>query len=130
MSAERIEAELSLLRGWFGSDLEHLPDSNWVCVRTYEIPSEVWTPRVVAVSFQIPTGIPGEQPYGFYVSPGIEAGGATIGNYEYPVATGFGADWGKFSWSPIEWTPTAEMADGSNMLDFARSFADRFREGP
>ncbi len=131
MSTERIEAELGLLRAWFGSDLEYLSEDRWVRLRSYAIPSDLWTHTTVEVSFQIPAGIPGEQPYGFYVFPGLRAANnASINAYDHPVATPFGADRGKFSWSPIEWHPSSEVTEGTNMLDFARSFADRFREGP
>lgn len=131
MSAERIEAELNLLRGWFGSDLEYIADGHWVRLDRYVVPSELWQPQVVELCFQIPEGIPGQAPYAFYVRPNLTAtNGAGIGNYTYPVTTAFGNDWGQMSWSPSAWTPGAKPEDGSNLLEFARSFADRFREGP
>ncbi len=131
MSAERIEAELNLLKGWFGSDLEYLTAGHWVRLSNYAIPSELWQPRVIEVCFQIPEALPGQAPYAFYVRPNLSTtNGAGIGNYTFPATTVFGADWGQMSWSPSAWTPGVTPEDGSNMLEFARSFADRFREGP
>jgi hypothetical protein len=72
----------------------------------------------------------GQAPYAFRVRPQLaRADGGQPGNYTYPVATPWGADWGQFSWSPLEWVPRADIRAGANMLNFARSFADRLREG-
>jgi hypothetical protein len=132
MSTARIEAELNLLKSWFGSALEYIPDGHWVLLRDYEIPSDLWTPRVVDVCFQIPSQLPGQPPYGFYVRPDVVAvNGAAIGNHTGPVSTGFGDDWCQMSWSVTEeWRPAATPEEGSNMVSFALSFADRFTEGP
>ena len=43
-----------------------------------------------------------------------------------PVTDG---DFAQFSWSPLEpWQPKADIRAGANMLNFARSFADRLKE--
>lgn len=131
MSADRVEAELNLLRGWFGSALEYRPDGHWIRLPDYHIPSGLWVPRIVEVCFQIPAGIPGQEPYAFHVRPGVALSNhVAINAYAYPTTTGFGENWGTFSWAPNSWQPGVTPQDGSSMLDFARSFADRFRAGP
>jgi hypothetical protein len=126
----RIEQELVVLRTWFGDTLEYVADGHWIRLAAYVIPSDLWLPRVIEVCFQIPAAIPGQAPYAFHVRPQVRlTSGVTVNNYTYPTATVFGDGWGTFSWQLSEWNPGAEPSTGSNMLDFARSIADRFREG-
>lgn len=129
MSTERIDQELALLRGAF-PDLEYKPEGRWIRIPRYPVPDGVWNESVVEVSFQIPEQIPGQQPYGFYVRPGMTLlNGQPIDNYVYPSPTVFGGDWGKFSWQLLVWAPKDNIVAGTNMLNFARSLAERFREG-
>lgn len=130
--SERLEEELRLLRSWFGEDLDYAPNGHWVRISSYEIPFDVWSPRVVAVAFQVPARIPGQAPYGFWVSPGIgRTDGQAVLNYTFPdPAPPFDGPWGKFSWQLPDWRPGAMPQDGSSMLDFARSIASRFGDGP
>jgi hypothetical protein len=116
--SERIEHELALLLSLY-PDLEWRPDTFWVRIPAYPVPSGPWEPTV------------GEQPYAFFVRPGLTAvDGRHITNYTYPTPTCFGDGWGQFSWAPEVWAPHVEITRGSNMLNFVRSFADRLREGP
>ena len=42
------------------------------------------------------------------------------------MSTPWGDDFAQFSWSPLEpWVPKADIRAGANMLNFARSFAER-----
>jgi hypothetical protein len=126
---ERVAEELELLRTAY-PDLEYREEGgiHWVRFPSYPVP-EGWSRTAVEVSFQIPPS-PGQAPYAFRVRPGLQvAGGGSPGNYTYPVTTPWGEDWGQFSWSPVTWVPKEDIRAGANMLDFARSFADRFREG-
>jgi hypothetical protein len=125
--SDRIQQELDLLRAVF-PELEWRPDAFWARIPVYPVPGDVWQPAVVEVAFRIPPTA-GEQPYAFFVRPGLQAP-AQITNYTYPASTCFGDDWGQFSWAPEVWCPHAEITRGSNMLHFVRSFADRLREGP
>lgn len=130
MTLTRVEQEFSLLSGWFGETLDDIVDGNWVRLSEYRIPLDLWTPDVVEVCFQLPPGLPAQAPYAFHVRPRVAlVSGATIRNYTYPTATPYGDGWGTFSWQLTEWRPGAEPCSGTNMLDFARSIADRFREG-
>jgi hypothetical protein len=76
---ERIREELALLRGWWPG-LEFVEAGLWLRLREYQIPSAAWTPRVVEVALQIPPQLPGQEPYAFYVRPGVAAGGVAITN--------------------------------------------------
>lgn len=129
MSAERIEAELGLLRSAFPR-LDYVAGGHWVRIPDYPIPTGLWARATCEVCFQVPEQIPAQAPYGFYVRPGLAlADGAVIQNYTYPASTAFGDDWGKFSWQLLTWTPTADIVAGTNMLNFARSIAARLKEG-
>jgi len=125
----RVGEELDLLRTAF-PDLDYREEGgvHWVRLPSYPVPPG-WTPGQVEVCFQIPA-MAGQAPYAFRVRPQlVRADGSQPGNYTYPVATPWGAAWGQFSWSPLAWVPKADMRAGANMLNFARSFADRLREG-
>lgn len=128
---ERIQQELALLRSVF-PDLEWREDVLWVRIPVYAVPPGPWKQESVEIAFRLPAGLPGEAPYAFLVRPGLQpATNTEIDRYTYPAPTpSFGDDWGQFSWAPEAWTPHAELTRGSNMLNFARSFADRLREGP
>jgi Prokaryotic E2 family E len=125
----RVAEELELLRRNF-PELEYLVSGHWVRIPRYGLPDSIWDRDHVEVCFQIPEQIPGQAPYGFYVRPNLALESAQpIGNYAYPAPTGFGGDWGKFSWQLTGWTPTADLVSGTNMVNFVRSFVDRFTEG-
>jgi hypothetical protein len=127
----RIEEELVLLRAWFGERLEYAPAGHWVKISSYCLPKELWSPAEVEVAFQIPELIPGQAPYSFHVRPGVVlvATGRAPDNYTYPTSNPWGDGWGTFSWQLEPWQPGARASDGSNVLDFARSIAERFRQG-
>lgn len=127
----RIEQELELLRQFY-PDLEYRGEGHWVLLPRYGVPSEGrWKQSEVAVAFQIPVGIPGQPPYGFYVRQPIEhqTGGAALNATPATELVPWTGPWLKFSWSPGAWAPTNEVGSGSNVLQFAISFADRLREG-
>jgi hypothetical protein len=83
--SERIEKELSLLRAVF-EHLEYRPEGHWVRLDAYTVPAGIWAQTTIEVCFQIPAGIPGEAPYGFYVTPNLTLlGGGNPNNYTYPA---------------------------------------------
>ncbi len=135
----RVEEELDLLRRWFGESVEYFHEGQWVRLPAYRVPAELWIPEVVEVALQIPPDR-ATNPYGFYARAVADLDGhrpnlsgkqsAAIGSYTYPASTPWGDDWGRFSWQLTEWHPRDLLAIGSTMLEFARSIADRFREGP
>jgi len=134
MDAERLEQELALLRSAY-PDLEYrlVEGAHWVRIPAHPVPRG-WAHDGTAVSvaevvFQIPAQ-PGQAPYSFYVRPAIVlALGQTPGNYTATAATPLGDDFAQFSWSPNEpWIPKTDIRAGANMLNFARSFAERLWE--
>jgi hypothetical protein len=122
----RVEAELALLRRRF-PDLEYIEDGHWVRLARYPVPAG-WSADEVETAFQIPPEA-AIVPYAFSVRPGLSlANGAAPGNYEFPLTTPFGSDWGRFSWSPLTWHPQPKVSAGDNMTHFVRSFANRLAE--
>lgn len=119
-----------MLRTWY-PELEYGAEGRWVRIPRHSLPTGIWAIEgPVEVCFQIPDQLPGQAPYGFYVRPELTlVGGQRPNNYEYPAQTPYGGGWGKFSWSPESWQPAPDAAAGSNLLDFARSFATRLKEG-
>ena len=128
---ERIEQELALLRTRY-PDLEYRGEGQWVRIPSYPIASG-WNRTGSPIAFQIPPGFPGTPPYSFYVPSGIEYSSARPNNYVDPAPNQpplAGGPWGVFSWSHTEdWRPTADLRSGSNLLNWAIGFAQRFREG-
>jgi hypothetical protein len=115
-------------------DLEYrlVDGAHWVRIPAYAVPVGWFAAgepvAAVEIVFQIPQA--GQAPYAFRTRPIITlAGGGTPSNYTAPVSTPWGADFAQFSWSPLEtWVPRADIRAGANMLNFARSFADRLKE--
>ena len=133
MDAERLEQELELLRSGY-PDLEYrlVDGANWVRIPAYPVP-DGWVAAdepvaAVEIVFQIPQV--GQAPYAFRTRPVITlAGGGAPSNYTAPVFTPWGNEFAQFSWSPLEtWVPKTDIRAGANMLNFARSFADRLKE--
>ncbi len=126
---ERVDQELELLGKDYPS-LEYREEGRWVRIPKYPLPTGVWNLEETEVSFQIPEGYPGQPPYGFYVPDGllVKATDRPPNNYG-PAQTPFPGTWGKFSWAPENWRPSADVASGSNLLNFVRSFMERFLEG-
>jgi hypothetical protein len=136
----RVEAELDLLRHWFADSLDYEPGEQWVRLRAYRVPSALWKASILEVAFQIPPDV-AVNPYGFCVRPAAGVADASdrlspargtgdISNYTFPASTPWGDNWGRFSWQLVEWQPRDPITTGSTVLDFARSIAARFQEGP
>jgi hypothetical protein len=125
----RLEEEVALVRSGY-PELQVMHEVLWALIPSYPIPEDLWTCGTVEIAFQFPQNLPGQQPYGFWVRPGLELqGGGAINNYTYPISTPFGEGFGQFSWAPEVWAPAANVAAGTNMLDFVRSFLRRLEEG-
>lgn len=129
---ERIENEIQLLKEYY-QKVEYIENGQWVHIESYPIPSGLKCNRTSTdVCFQIPPQYPGTPPYGFYVPAGILFDGNKPKDYNEPVPNNppFSGNWGLFSWT-IEtgWHPTVDLLKGSNLLNFVRTFKDRFIEG-
>lgn len=129
---ERIEKELELLRKYY-PDLEYRENGGrWVRIPNYELPED-WNRDTTEVAFEIKTGYPTSQPYGIYVPSGLQYRGKNPNNMNAspdPVPP-FPGTWWRLSWQPApgEWTPTADLVTGSNLLNWVRGFRERFEEG-
>ena len=129
MDEQRIAEELVLLRTVYpGLEHRELNGAHWARIPAYPVP-DGWSARSVEIVFQIPVQ-PGQAPYAFCVRPVLLlANGSTPSNYTAAAVTPWGADFAQFSWSPTQsWVPKADIRQGANMINFARSFADRFAE--
>lgn len=130
MDAERLEQELELLRTGY-PDLEYrfVDEAHWVRIPAYPVPDGWFAGEepVAAVEIVFQISQAGQAPYAFRTRPPITlVGGGTPSNYSAPVSTPWGNDFAQFSWSPLEpWVPKADIRAGANMLNFARSFAER-----
>lgn len=128
---ERIEQELNLLRKHF-PNLEYKEDGLWVRIPSYPLP-EGWNQKSTDVAFQIPPAYPGAPPYGIYTPAGLKFKESPPDNYTEPAPSQppFGGSWAVFSWTPEDgqWRATADLLTGSNLVNWVRGFADRFREG-
>lgn len=127
---DRVRQELAMLKSAW-PELEYVSAGHWVRLQRYWIGLGIWNCSEAEVCFQIPENIPGQAPYGFYIRPQLlVCGGGPPSSYTYPAdATPFGQGWGRFSWQLDPWQPAADPFQGSNMLNFARSIADRLRQG-
>ena len=124
---DRVQAEIELVRSRYQT-LEFREEDFWARIPDYPVP-DGWGREHAEIAFQVPRDIFGQQPYGFWVRPPLQIpGGGVPSNTSGPVSTGFGEDWQQFSWAPDGWKPGAEPRNGSNLLDFVRSFAQRLRE--
>lgn len=133
----RVDAELSLLQySYPGADLAERDGNHWYWLPAYRFPpgwrlggEEV---EAAPVSFMINNGYPGQPPYAFMIPAKMTVGG-TAPNNSTPVPDGqnpFPGEWQQLSWTPdFPWQPDPDIRTGSNLLQWARSFAVRLREG-
>ena len=125
----RITDEIALLRRHYDS-VDHAEDAgqHWFRVSGFRTPAS-WSPTVISVVFSVTQGYPGAAPYGFYVPSDL----AYQGNAPFPDAPSsppFSGRWAFLSWQPVGWHPTQQIADGSNLWAWVRSFRARLEEGP
>jgi Prokaryotic E2 family E len=129
MDEQRLAEELELLRTAY-PELEYrdVGGAHWARIPAYPVP-DGWSARSVEIVFQIPVQ-PGQAPYAFCVRPALQlATGNAPSNYTPTASAPWGGDFAQFSWSPVQqWIPKTDIRQGANMLNFARSFADRLND--
>lgn len=131
----RIEQELALLTKVY-PDVKHAENAgeDWFLLPHYRLPPG-WrigeTPaETVDIVFKLAPTYPTSEPYAFMTPAGINFGGQAPGNSGAATAGPFPGSWLQFSWAPEgTWAPAAHAADGSNVLAWVRSFAQRLKEG-
>lgn len=128
---DRMQAELDLLRRFFPAAEWHpLGAGGWVRIPDFKFPPSIWNRTSDTVCFEVPAGYPGQAPYGFYVTAGLQLqNGTSPQSYQDGSSTLFAGNWGKFSWAHDgTWRPTGDITTGSNLANFVLTFADRLRE--
>lgn len=88
-----------------------------------------WSPDAIPVVFFVTAGHPGAPPYGFFVPANLKF------QNKPPSETGakhqppFPGSWRFLSWKAEGWSPAADIAGGSNLWGWVRSFRHRLEEG-
>lgn len=128
---DRLEQELALLNGRYPDARR---EGEWFLIPDWQVAVEGWNRASTPVAFRAQAGFPAAQPYGIFVPAGIRYRDAVPQNYQEPVneKLPFPPDvWGMFSWSPedAQWRPGTTARSGSNLLNFALSISQRFRQG-
>ena len=125
----RIEAELTLLRKHYGQvDYLATKAMHWFRVDVLKVPAG-WSPAEIPVVFAVTEGHPGAEPYGFFVPEGLNKNGQPPKQHGAPHPPPFEGEWRFLSWTPVGWRATADIATGSNLWAWVRSFMHRLREG-
>lgn len=129
----RITQEIELLKKEY-PDVESKSKDEivWILIPNFPISQNIWNKDKTSICFQIPSGYPGNPPYGFYVEGELRVKDTEEKpeSYEEPAETPFNGTWGKFSWAHDDsWRATADFKSGSNLLNFVRSFPDRLNSG-
>ena len=123
----RLQSEYLHLLGHFKDARQQ---ENWFLLPDYPLPPG-WSLAKAGIAFRVLAGYPATAPYGFFVPAGLRHGGQMPGNYQEGLAETppFEGQWGMFSWSPLEWRSSDNIAAGFNLLNFALSFSVRLNEG-
>lgn len=131
----RIAQELDLLKRVYG-DLEHIEEAgeDWICLPRYIVPKG-WqisgqAVQSAPIAFLVKADYPGVAPYGFLMPASIAFEGTS------PASTGvppkqvpFPGEWLHFSWSALNWAAGSNPCQGSNLVEWCRSFSIRLKEG-
>jgi len=125
---DRVRDEFALLKSYF-SDIVYTSDDHWFLIPEYKVDCGIgWKPCPFPVSFQAPKEL-GQAPYGIYIPSGIKCNNKTPDRFTDPAKKQppFDGVWALLSWSPKDnWFPNIEITKGSNLLNFAISFIERF----
>jgi hypothetical protein len=125
---EWLEAEARRLQAAIPA-LECPDGGMWWRLAEYALPPG-WSLARIELVFQMPQGIPGQDPYGFWTRPTITlADGRAPTNSSGPVEVpGLGGGWLQFSWAPENWRWGPRPGEGLGMVDFVRSIERRLSE--
>ena len=94
-----------------------------------------WTPVPFPVAFHAQPEHPGQVPYGIYVPSSALCSGRGPGNFNPSVnhEPPFQGNWGVLSWQGDgdgrPWVPNVNIREGANLLNFALTFEERFKQG-
>jgi hypothetical protein len=132
---DRIAKELELLRALWPT-IQHTEDSgaDWFQIPCYELP-DGWLLNgepvdTISVLFNASPAYPTGDPYAFWTPLGLTFRGSAPNNTTPAENGAFGGTWLQFSWAPDgDWMPKDQVALGSNLVSWAKSFRRRFEEG-
>jgi len=126
----RLTEEIALLKKRFTDLVAH--ESGWVYLPRYPCPPQ-WGKTDTPIVFLIPPGYPGTPPYAFYVPSGMRYNGQPANNCQDPAPQQppFPGPWAVLSWAPDAgaWRPGANVASGSNLMNWVQGFSERLRQG-
>ena len=129
----RLEEELSLIASVFQGVIR---SGDW-----FLIPDDSrairhgWTPNPFPVAFQAQPGHPGQVPYGIYLASSAKVGGQMPDNFSVTASNQppFQGQWGVLSWQGDAdgkpWIPKTNIREGANLLNFALTFEERYKQG-
>ena len=131
----RISEELALLRETFG-EVDHVEaeGADWFRIKRYPFPTG-WAAKQgeiehAEVLFNANASYPTGDPYAFWAPLGLLFNGQAPQNVTVVPNAAFGGQWLQFSWAPDQtWRVAATVRGGSNLRDWAKSFATRLAEG-
>lgn len=131
--ALRLEEEYRLLSSFFS---EIVREEDWFLLPDDARARRVgWTPEPFPVAFHAQPKHPGQAPYGIYVASNARVNRRAPSNFQAAARNRppFPGQWGVLSWTPerpgLPWVPKARIDEGANLLNFALTFEERFREG-
>lgn len=131
----RISEELALLRQTFGEvDHAEADGNDWFLIKRYSFPPG-WTVNGAPVLegeviFNANASYPTGDPYAFWTPSELKFNGQPPNNATEVETTPFGGKCLQFSWAPDgTWSPGSNVEGGSNLVDWAKSFALRLAEG-
>lgn len=127
---ERLQLEIDLLQEYFKVDVS----GNWLLIKDYSLPSGMnWSYQSMNVCFEVPANYPSQAPYGIYVPSDLRIQGNTPASNYQEIAKkqpAFSGSWGLISWTiDGPWNPNQDIRKGANLLNFVRTFSERFKMG-
>lgn len=133
--ADRINEEFELLRSVY-PDIQRAMSGqeHWFHIPAYSIPQALgWTPAAMPIAFHAQPKHPGAAPYGIFVPTRVCVHGQAPNNFNANAnkAVPFPGRWGVLSWTvqSATWRPKADTRSGSNLLNYALGFIERFQQG-
>lgn len=130
----RLAEEIAYAREFY-PELKHTEHAevDWFLVPQYRFPPgwRIGEKEIdgAPIVFKLVSTYPEGEPYGFAAPAGINFKGQPPANPGSAVSPPFDGSWQHFSWAPDGWYPSAKLREGSNLLAWIRSFAQRLAEG-
>ena len=128
MTLDRRKKEIELLKKKYGV-VEYSPNLDWMLIKQFSLPPG-WNREKTSLLILIPSGYPTTPPDNFYVEPGLKTAEGTVPSNYSEGKNVLKGKWGQFSFHVKEWSPTAEIEKGDNLLTFILGAQKRLYEKP